>query len=61
MVRWSYVRPFTIAKDVSGIYVGVTSDKRKIYSYCRNSEDAYNKLKPALKPSETLSYVYKDK
>ena len=61
MLRWTYTRPFTISKDASGLYVGVTSNKRKIYSYCKNSEDAFDKIKPALYPDETLSYVYKDK
>lgn len=60
MTRWTYTKPYSIPKDTSGLFVGVTDKGRKIVSFCRNSEDSYNKLKAGLKPDENLCYTYKD-
>lgn len=60
MKKWVYTRPYGISKDSNGLFIGVTNYKRKILGYYRNSEEAFEKIKTALKPNEQLNYVYRE-
>lgn len=55
---WTTNKPFTIAKQTAGVYVGITTEGRRIYSYCASKEDATLRLKVGLRQNESLRYAY---
>jgi len=59
MKRWrAVVKPSTIIKQTPGVYVGVVSSGRKVYTYAVSQEDASFKFRNGLKHDENLKYVY---
>lgn len=59
MKRWSaVVKPATLIKKTPGVYVGVVSSGRKVYTYADSQEDASFKLRNGIKHNENLRYVY---
>jgi hypothetical protein len=56
--RLPVVKSSTMIKKTPGVYVGVVSSGRKVYTYAESQEDASFKLRNGIKPNENLKFVY---
>jgi len=56
--RWNLTKPSTIIKITPGVYVGATSNGRKVYTWAISQESAYLQLTNTMQVGENIKSVF---
>jgi hypothetical protein len=57
MRKWSGVREPKVVSKREGVYVGLTSTGKRIFTYSKSKEEAFTSLMVSTNPNETLLSV----